>query len=95
MNNELTILLNALNAFGIVGLLAFMVVAFYRAHLVARSLLDRILKLYEEQLSALSEGIGGAADQQKPAATAPASTDKQAPAGKTETPAPPAKAPAK
>jgi preprotein translocase subunit SecG len=44
--------------------------------------------------SALSEGMGGAADQ-KPGATAPASTQKQTPAGKSEAPAPPAKTPAK
>lgn len=56
-NNDLNILLNALNAFGVVGLLAFMVIAFYRGDLVARSLLDRILRLYEEQLSALTERI--------------------------------------
>ena len=56
-NGELNILLNTINTFGVVGLLAFMVVAFYRGDLVARSLLDRILKLYEEQLTVLSERI--------------------------------------
>lgn len=34
-----------------------MVMAFYRGDLVARSLLDRILNLYEEQLGQLSERI--------------------------------------
>ena len=36
--------------------------------------------------SALSEGMGSAAAQKKPGATAPASTEKQAPAGKSEAP---------
>ncbi len=56
-SNELNILLNAINALGVVGLLAFMVVAFYRGDLIARSLLDRILNLYEQQLAELSERI--------------------------------------
>lgn len=55
--SELNVLLNAINTLGVVGLLAFMVVAFYRGDLIARSLLDRILNLYEEQLTELSERI--------------------------------------
>jgi hypothetical protein len=56
-NTELNVLLEAINAFGVVGLLAFMVMAFYRGDLIARSLLDRILSLYEEQIGELSERI--------------------------------------
>ncbi len=56
-NNELSVLLQAVNAAGVVGLLGFMVIAFYRGDLVARTLLDRILALYEKQLSELSERI--------------------------------------
>lgn len=56
-NGELSVLLQALNAAGVVGLLGFMVLAFYRGDLIARSLLDRILALYEKQLAELSERI--------------------------------------
>jgi len=56
-NGDLSVLLQALNAAGVVGLLGFMVLAFYRGDLVARSLLDRILALYEKQLAELSERI--------------------------------------
>jgi hypothetical protein len=54
---DFSMLLDAINAFGVVGLLTFMVFAFYRGDLVARSLLDRILALYEQQLGELSERI--------------------------------------
>ena len=56
-NSELGVFLQAVNALGVVGLLGFMVFAFYKGDLVARSLLDRILALYEKQLSELSERI--------------------------------------
>ncbi len=56
-NSDFTVLFDAINALGVVGLLAFMVVAFYRGDLIARNLLDRILNLYEEQLLELSERI--------------------------------------
>lgn len=56
-SNELNTLLNAINTFGVIGLLAFMVLAFYRGDLIARNLLDRILNLYEEQLIELTERI--------------------------------------
>jgi hypothetical protein len=56
-NGDFSMLLDAINAFGVVGLLTFMVLAFYRGDLVARSLLDRILALYEQQLGDLSERI--------------------------------------
>lgn len=56
-NGELSVLLQALNAAGVVGLLGFMVAAFYRGDLIARTLLDRILALYEKQLTELSERI--------------------------------------
>lgn len=55
--DDLNVLLNAINTLGVVGLLAFMVVAFYRGDLIAHSLLDRILNLYEQQLTELSERI--------------------------------------
>lgn len=45
--------------------------------------------------SVLSEEMGTAADSNKPAATAPASTDKEPSGEKSETPAAPADAPAK
>lgn len=54
---DLTVLLQVINAAGVIGLLGFMVMAFYRGDLVARSLLDRILALYEKQLAELSERI--------------------------------------
>jgi preprotein translocase subunit SecG len=44
--------------------------------------------------SALSEGMGGAAET-KPGVNAPSSTEKQPPAGKGEAPAAPVKSPAK
>ncbi len=56
-NSELTVLFQAVNALGVIGLLGFMVTAFYRGDLIARSLLDRILALYEQQLRELSEQI--------------------------------------
>lgn len=56
-NSELSVLLGAINAFGVVGLLAFMVAAFYRGDLIARAMLDRILGLYEEQIGELTERI--------------------------------------
>lgn len=56
-NTELTVLFQAVNALGVIGLLGFMVVAFYRGDLIARSLLDRILALYQQQLAELSERI--------------------------------------
>ncbi|MCL4257681.1 MAG: hypothetical protein KJZ53_04020 [Anaerolineales bacterium] len=51
------VLFEAINALGVVGLLMFMVLAFYRGDLIARNLLDRILSLYEEQLDQLSQRI--------------------------------------
>jgi hypothetical protein len=56
-NAELTVLFQAVNALGVIGLLGFMVIAFYRGDLIARSLLDRILALYEQQLRELAERI--------------------------------------
>lgn len=57
MNTDLTVLFQAVNALGVIGLLGFMVTAFYRGDLIARALLDRILALYEQQLRELSEQI--------------------------------------
>ncbi|MCW5874165.1 MAG: hypothetical protein KIS88_05915 [Anaerolineales bacterium] len=54
---DLGMLFEAINALGVIGLLAFMVMAFYRGDVVARSLLDRILGLYEQQIGELSERI--------------------------------------
>ncbi len=54
---DLAILFEAINALGVIGLLAFMVMAFYRGDVVARSVLDRILSLYEQQMGELSERI--------------------------------------
>jgi hypothetical protein len=58
--------LEAINALGVIGLLTFMVLAFYRGDLVARNLLDRILALYEDKLSELTERILDRLDQQVP-----------------------------
>lgn len=60
---ELNLLVEIVNAVGVVGLLAFMVIAFYRGDLVARNLLDRILSLYEQQLVELSERVLERLDQ--------------------------------
>ena len=57
LSPDLAFFLEAINALGVVGLLAFMVAAFYRGDLIARSLLDRVLELYEERLAELSERI--------------------------------------
>lgn len=57
VGSEVNLLVEIVNAIGVVGLLAFMVIAFYRGDLVARSLLDRILSLYEQQLAELSERV--------------------------------------
>jgi hypothetical protein len=54
---QLGVFLQAVNTLGVVGLLGFMVFAFYKGDLVARSLLDRILALYEKQLTELSARI--------------------------------------
>lgn len=54
---DLQMLFEAINALGVIGLLAFMVMAFYRGDVVARSVLDRILSLYEQQMGELSERI--------------------------------------
>lgn len=54
---DLAMLFEAINALGVIGLLAFMVMAFYRGDVVARSVLDRILSLYEQQMGELSERI--------------------------------------
>jgi hypothetical protein len=54
---DLGVFLEIVNAVGVVGLLGFMVMAFYRGDLIARSLLDRILAVYEKQLAELSERI--------------------------------------
>jgi hypothetical protein len=54
---DLSVFLEIVNAVGVVGLLGFMVMAFYRGDLIARSLLDRILAVYEKQLTDLSERI--------------------------------------
>ena len=56
-DGDLGILLEIVNAVGVVGLLGFMVMAFYRGDVIARNVLDRILSLYEEQLTELSEQI--------------------------------------
>lgn len=57
MNGELSVLFDAINALGVVGLLGFMVLAFYRGDLIARAVLDRILEVYEKRLTALAEEI--------------------------------------
>ncbi|QYK51834.1 MAG: hypothetical protein KF701_04885 [Anaerolineales bacterium] len=57
MDTDMRVLFEAINALGVVGLLMFMVLAFYRGDLIARNLLDRILSLYEEQLDQLSQRI--------------------------------------
>lgn len=59
MNSEsqLSVLFQAINALGVVGILGFMVIAFYRGDLVAKSMLDRILAVYEQQLAAMTERI--------------------------------------
>ena len=56
-NGELSVLLQAINALGVVGLLGFMVVAFYRGDLIAKTVLDRILAVYEKQLAEMTERI--------------------------------------
>ena len=56
-DGDLGVFLEIVNALGVVGLLGFMVIAFYRGDLIARSLLDRILQLYEKQLTELSDRI--------------------------------------
>lgn len=63
LSQEWGIFFEAVNALGVVGLLAFMVFAFYRGDLIARSLLDRILELYEERLTELSERVLERLDQ--------------------------------
>ena len=57
VNGELGVLFDAINALGVVGLLGFMVLAFYRGDLIARTVLDRILEVYEKRLTALAEEI--------------------------------------
>ncbi|MEK6222936.1 MAG: hypothetical protein N2D54_11880 [Chloroflexota bacterium] len=54
---QLSVLFQAINALGVVGILGFLVVAFYRGDLVAKTMLDRILAVYEKQLADLTERI--------------------------------------
>lgn len=54
---QLSVLFQAINALGVVGILGFMVVAFYRGDLVAKTMLDRILAIYEQQLADMTERI--------------------------------------
>ena len=56
-DSQLSVLFQAINALGVVGILGFLVVAFYRGDLVAKSLLDRILAVYEHQLADMTECI--------------------------------------
>ena len=56
-DSQLSVLFQAINALGVVGILGFLVVAFYRGDLVAKSLLDRILAVYEQQLADMTERI--------------------------------------
>jgi len=56
-NADLAVFFQALNSLGVVGILGFLVVAFYRGELVAKSMLDRILAVYEKQLANLTERI--------------------------------------
>ena len=56
-SGELNVLLQAINALGVVGILGFLVVAFYRGDLIAKAVLDRILAVYEQQLADMTERI--------------------------------------
>ncbi len=55
--NELSLLFQAINALGVVGILGFLVIAFYRGDLISKVVLDRILKVYETQLANMTERI--------------------------------------
>ena len=55
--SQLSVLFQAINALGVVGILGFMVIAFYRGDLVAKTMLDRILAVYEQHLAAMTERI--------------------------------------
>ena len=56
-NGELSVLFQAINALGVMGILGFLVIAFYRGDLISKVVLDRILEVYEKQLAAMTERI--------------------------------------
>jgi len=55
--NALSALFEAVNALGTVGVLIFMVIAFYRGDIIPKTVLDRILAVYEKQMNELTNKI--------------------------------------
>ena len=54
---NLSVLIDVINAVGVVGLLCFMVLAFYKGEVIAKSVLDRILEVYQLQFEQMTEQI--------------------------------------
>ena len=54
---SVTFLLQTVNTVGVVGLLIFIVMAFYRGDLISKVILDRILQVYECQMQEMTERI--------------------------------------
>ncbi len=55
--SDLNTFLDVINAVGVVGILAFLLFAFYRGDLIPRVILDKILSLYEKQMTDMTEKI--------------------------------------
>ncbi len=54
---EISTILQIFEAGGNIALLGFMVLSFYRGDVIAKSVLDRILAVYEQQLAEMTERI--------------------------------------
>lgn len=52
-----TTLLQAVNTFGVVAVLVFFMFAFYQGKIISKSILDRILEVYERQFEEMTDRI--------------------------------------
>jgi len=50
-------LLTVVNSIGTLGMLVFMVLAFYRGDIVAKAVVDRILEVYEKRIGELVDRL--------------------------------------
>ncbi len=52
-----TTLLQAVNTFGVVAVLIFFMLAFYQGKIISKTILDRILEVYERQFEEMTDRI--------------------------------------
>ena len=57
MTSDFQTILEMVNSAGLVGLLVFLIAAFQRGELISKTMLERILNVYEERLEVLTEEI--------------------------------------